>query len=164
MGMYHSTSGNCGFEPYEKPTRCTMDKQVLIQTLQLEEGLRNCQETQDAYTQALHNQDLLHLATITERLQIRALVQTGVILPSSSSQDVKQALIALHNARFQYAQDPTVNAITVYQRQNRSRQGTLRLGDAAPDVPLFTTEDEPTSLAKYDSWNKPLVLIVGSAS
>lgn len=164
MGMFHSTSGKCGFEPYAAPTSCAIDKEVLIRTLQREEELRNCQETQEAYTQALHNQDLAQLATITEQLQCRALTETGVLTQYPSHLHVKQALIALHNARFEYAHDPTVNDLTVYQRRDRSRRGALRLGDTAPDVPLFTIKVEPTSLAKYDSWNKPLVLVVGSAS
>ena len=78
----------------------------------------------------------------------------------------------LHNARFEYKDDPEMNSITVYQRQDKSREGSLKVGYDAPDAPLlqivrddFVVDTSISELiAKADEANVPLVLFAGSVS
>ena len=82
---------------------------------------------------------------------------------------MNEYLKALHNARWQMRDDPELNALTVYQRQDRSRRGSLRVGDAAPDVPLLRptptgAETEPASVLSMMRPQRPLVLVCGSVS
>ena len=56
-------------------------------------------------------------------------------LHGPKQQTMIQALVmdehlrALHNARWELRNDPELNALTVYQRQDRSRRGSLRVGE-----------------------------------
>jgi len=77
----------------------------------------------------------------------------------------------LWSSRGHYADDPAFNELTVYQRKDRSRAGTLRAGDKMPNVPLNDRDGTQVSLSDYyDSLqsshepNRPLFIIADSVS
>jgi len=153
--MYHSTSGKNGFRPYEVRTDYQIEKSLLIQILKREDELRHSQEYQNEYTKS---DDLGWLRDVTTKIQERALAEYGIT--------DSQGLIVLRNARFQYKDDPSINQLTVYMRQDRSRLGDLKYHDLAPDANLFTLENNQITFLQYlDSLPKrPNVIFVGSIS
>jgi hypothetical protein len=75
------------------------------------------------------------------------------------------ALVSYRNARFKYKDDPTMNSITVYQRQDRSRPGTLQVGDPVPKVNVVDLNGKVVPLNQFCSVpNRNLVLVCGSVS
>jgi len=153
MGMYHSTSGKRGFEPYQISTDFYIEKEVLRSILIREDELRSSEEYQQEWTQ---NDDLTWIRDVAIRIQQRALAEHGIT-------DTR-GLTVLQNARFKYKDDPTMNSLTVYMREDRSKKGNLRSGDEIPDSPLFTLEGISTTLHKYIKQlpNLPLIILSGS--
>lgn len=125
---------------------------------------------------------LYKLETITKDVQKQAIRE--VLAPSArillgepdqqptivQALHMKECLKALNNARWEMRDDPELGALTVYQRQDRSRRGSLRVGDAAPDVPLLRstlyggTEAQSVSMLSMMRPHRPLVLVCGSVS
>jgi len=153
MGMYHSTSGKRGFEPYQMPTDFHIDKEVLRRVLIREDELRSSEEYQQEWTQ---NDDLTWIRDVTMRIQERALAEHGITDP--------RGFTVLRNARFKYKDDPTMNCLTVYMRQDRSKKGDLRSGDEIPNSPLCTLEGISITLHEYIKQlpNLPLIILAGS--
>lgn len=74
-------------------------------------------------------------------------------------------LTALHNARYDYRNDPELNKLTVYQREDRSRAGTLRRGDPAPNpLVLDLLGRRQRLLDTFARPGRPLVMICGSVT
>ena len=161
MGMYHSTSGKLGFTAHAVPLRGTPGDIPLITRAQMKAILaaENRLRLGDDYQQRITdtNYVLSDLHAVTLRLQrdaikevlgsdvaVRLLAQAHASAESDGRKFDKfrhpimdHLLTQLHNARYEYKDDPEMNAITVYQRFDRSRRGTLRKGDAAPNVDVI---------------------------
>ena len=72
-------------------------------------------------------------------------------------------LNALHNARYDYRNDPEINKLTVYQREDRSRAGTLKRGDPAPNPLVLDLQGRQQRLLDvFSRPGRPLVMICGS--
>jgi len=156
--MYHSTSGKSGFEAHAQWTNYEIDQDNLRKILIREDELRSSEEYQNLYTQ---NDSLQWFKEVTENLQMRALKENGIT-------DVR-GMTVLHNARFKYKDDPTMNNLTVYMRQDKSRRGSLRFNDLAPDANLCSLEGNNITLFEYmeslgERKQLPLVLLIGSVS
>jgi len=154
--MYHSTSGKAGFESFRVAVDLVIDKETMRRILIREDELRASEEIQEAYSQ---KDDLGWFRDVTNRLQNRVLEEFGITDPRGK--------IVLNNARFEYKDDPSMNKLTVYMREDKSRKGHLNKGDLAPDCQLLTDDGKETTLFKYmESLNNslPLVMFVGSAS
>jgi len=155
MGMYHSTSGKHGFNAYEQSCDYVIDKEQLKKILIREDELRYSEEYQNDLTL---NDDLTWIRDVTEKIQIQALAENGISDP--------RGLVVLRNARFKYKNDPTMNKLTVYMRQDRSTQVHLFRGNDAPDARLSTLDGKEINLYEYirSLSNLPLVLLVGSVT
>jgi hypothetical protein len=119
---------------------------------------------------ACFNRVLKVLATITEELQAKALLAELGHNRVAELGGTEGALTALHNGRFLWQSDSDLNQLTVYQRFDKSRNGPLRVGDPAPNVPLLRLEPaEPdgithTDISTLEQPGRPLVLVCGSIS
>jgi len=103
--------------------------------------------------------DLQWIRDVTEEVQKKILAEFGYDRP--------EGRMALNYARYQYKEDPEMNQITVYQRQDRSTEGTLVVGCALPYTMLSTLEGEEISLHDYikkiqGNSGRPLVITAGS--
>lgn len=165
MGMYHSTSGKCGYAGYSLPCSVKLTKSQIRALLTREEELRQHGETQAAYSA---DDTCEHIRDVTVALQKRAIAET---LPSGLVRDtgMETLLVAMHNLRFDptVAQDPELNAITVYQRMDLSHPGSVKNGCKLPDATLVTVSDGTTvslhDLVGMES-KTPTVIVAGSAS
>jgi len=156
MGMYHSTSGKNGFFPYEQYCDYIIDQEVMKKILIREDELRYSEEYQNDLT---INDDLTWIRNVTEKIQMRALEENGITDP--------RGLIVLRNARFKYRNDPSMNKLTVYMRQDRSTRGNLYNGSPAPDARLCTLDGKNITLFEYIrslGGNLPLILLAGSVT
>jgi len=75
--------------------------------------------------------------------------------------------IALQSARARFPDDGDIINAAFYLKYNRARQGTLKVGDGIPDVPLLNLNGSSTSLSEYycrqcKDASRPLVLVAGS--
>jgi hypothetical protein len=159
MGMTHSTSGKRGFDLYKNSTSCIIDRETLIKILKREDILRFSDEVQQQYTMAGEN--LKQIESVTADLQKKALAEFGFTDP--------EALIALHNVRFYYQNDPEINQLTVYMRKDRCIAGKLYNGCNAPNTTLFSLNGKKTTLFDYKNSIDPLserslVICAGSIS
>jgi len=157
--MTHSTSGKRGFDLYKNSTSCIIDRETLIKILKREDILRFSDEVQQQYTMAGEN--LKQIESVTADLQKKALAEFGFTDP--------EALIALHNVRFYYQNDPEINQLTVYMRKDRCIAGKLYNGCNAPNTTLFSLNGEKTTLFDYKNSIDPLserslVICAGSIS
>jgi len=110
------------------------------------------------------NQALHGLATITDELQAEV-IRDHVPQHRLEECGVQEYLKALRNARHQLCDDPVMNRLTVYQRQDRSRYGDLVVGDMAPNIQLTRADtSSPIDLLRLQSDGRPLVLVCGSVS
>jgi len=155
MGMYHSTSGKRGFEAYAVSTEYQIEKEILRNVLIREDQLRASEEFQKEYSK---DDNLEWLRDVTLRIQMEALSEYGIVDP--------RGLIVLRNARFKFKEDPSMNNLTVYMRQDRSKRGTLNFHDMAPDSSLCCLDGTDTTLFDYmkSIGNLPLIILAGSAT
>lgn len=155
MGMYHSTSGKSGYGYYGSPHARVIPRLVMKQILQREEELRFSQDYHNTISQ---RDDLKWIREVTLKLQKSVLAEFGY--------DDAKGLLALHNARGKYLDDPEMNQITVYQRMDRSRKGDLKRGMSLPDVKLSTLDGKIITLHEFINSrkdpNKPIVITAGS--
>jgi len=93
----------------------------------------------------------------------QALLEHGITDPRGQ--------IVLQNARFTFKDDPTMNQLTVYMRQDRSTAGTLFCGADAPDANLCTLEGKKVTFHQYmkqissqPGRDLQFVVLVGSVS
>jgi len=163
MGMTHMSSGKTGYNMYSDPPRSktfNIPKEQIIEILRYEDKLRSSKEYQDKYSE---KDSLAWFRDVTLEIQTKALLNSGI-----RRGDLAVALPELWSARGDYLDDPDVNALTVYQRKDRSRAGTLEPGCTMPNVSLWTMTSEITDLQKYISSfknpNLPLFIIAGSVS
>jgi len=159
--MFHSTSGKSGYQLHWEPTFHTISKEILKKIMIREEELRMSEEIQNKYTES---DDLTHLRDVTLALQKQAIIESGVTIPMSD------ALNILHNARFLYQHDPTMNSITIYQRMDRSREGKVQMGcKIFEDIYVYDLESNRINLQKYitDLLAKeplPIIIFAGSVT
>ena len=94
---------------------------------------------------------------VTDTLQRRLLADTGGVAPERMA----AALFALRAAGELF---PSLAPLSLYRRHNRAAVGTLREGDAPPDVPLYLAADgAPTSLhAACATDGRPSLVVAGS--
>jgi len=160
MGMYHSTSGKRGFDPFYKRTNYVIPKETLKKILIREDELRASPEMQERYSAY---DSLNWIKTVTEQIQEMALHEFGFSDPEGG--------VVLNNARFVYKDDPEMNQLTIYMREDKSRRGDLLVGDMYPNANLKRLDGSPISLHDYISSirgalpsSRPLVLLAGSVT
>ena len=102
---------------------------------------------------------------MTEELQQRVLRDEAGVPPAHMA----AALFALRGAAQLFPRDAELRRIPLYVRHNRAEQGTLRAGDALPEVPLFplrpaaaANDDAATSLRAVCAGMQPTLLVAGS--
>lgn len=135
---------------------------MLIRMLRREAELRVSPEVQDAMEKAEMSVDSEWMDVI-DKLQKRIIVEC-----QASGKDGRVSAICVNDLRQAAQRYPD---IAFWVKYNRAREGTLRVGDAAPDVPLRLAEScqETTLLAAMkkgmdDSYPKPCVVVAGSLS
>jgi len=164
MGMLHFTSGKSGYMYYGTSmpaVRIRIPREKLMEILKLEDTYRASREYQDMYSK---KDDLAWFKEVTIEIQKRALLETGLEI-----ENLQQGLDALWRARGDFHSDPAINQLTVYQRKDRSRAGSMFDGCLVPNVPLQTFDGTFTDLKTYCNSNfknpdLPLFLISGSVS
>ena len=126
--------------------------------MRAEEAARLSDETQAAYAAAEAREDTDWLE-VTDALQKRVLREGGV--PPAR---MAAALFALRAAAQLLPHEPELAAIPLYVRHNRAAQGSLRAGDAAPDVPLHAPRagGPATTLRAACAAPRPTLLVAGS--
>jgi len=161
MGMYHSSSGKHKYDYNYVKTSFTLPKEVLKQVLINEDKLRASPEYQSKYNE---NDNLSWFEQVTTDIQLQALRECGVT-------DLTNGLFVLRNARVEFKDDPEMNQLTVYMREDRSRLGDLRENMPVPNVPLQTLDGETVMLKDYydslqrsDFPPRPLIIVAGSVS
>lgn len=91
--------------------------------------------------------------------------------PTPTREHVKDVLLQLRRAQYDYPNDEDIKNIPLYVKYNRARRGNLKPGDLAPDVPLvaytITTGGKaqlaPTTLwAQNTKSDRPMVVMAGS--
>jgi len=159
----HMTSGKAGYNLYSDQPRIKLfhiPKEQLIEILRNEDQLRSSKEYQDKYSE---KDSLAWFRDVTLEIQTKALLNSGI-----SRENLAVVLPELWSARGEYLYDPDVNTLTVYQRKDRSKDGTLYPGCTMPNASLWTMTGEITNLQKYISSFKnpdlPLFIIAGSVS
>jgi len=162
MGMYHSTSGKLGFEPYFQVSSFDIEKEVLKRVLIKEDELRFSEKYQELYSQ----DDLHSLRNVTRMIQQEALASEGITNP--------EGMVVLNNARFVYQHDPEMNRLTVYMREDRSRKGDLKKGFKIVDANLRALNGTSVTLLDYLSSirankeekerERPIVILAGSVT
>ena len=172
MGMMHSTSGKRGYEPFVREwfmldASETISRDEMCAVLRAEDRLRAGADYQTAIDGTAY--DLEKLSAVTKEVQLRAIREVlgeERVPPGVSDGRAADVLLSqLHGARHQYRHDPSMNRLTVYQRHDRSRAGTLRVGSAAPDVSIVdASTGQPRQLLSYLAHGRPLVLLCGSLS
>jgi len=158
MGMFHSTSGKRGYEWFSphSDTPHFIPRSIMKQMLEREEQLRMSKEYHEKISQS---DELTWIRDVTVDLQSQVLREFGYLNTAG--------MTMLNYARVQYKDDPEMNSITVYQRQDRSRLGDLTVGSELPNARLCTLTGEETTLHDYikkiqgDS-ARPLVITAGS--
>ena len=96
---------------------------------------------------------------MTDTLQKRLLRDEGGVPPERMA----AALYALRAAAQLFPSDEELRFIPLYVRNNRATGGTLREGDAVPDVPLHPRTDGPaTTLLAACAAPRPTLLVAGS--
>ena len=132
--------------------------------LRAEEVARLSASTQAAYAAAEAREDTDWL-DVTEELQQRVLRDEAGVPPAHMA----AALFALRGAAQLFPRDAELRRIPLYVRHNRAEQGTLRAGDALPEVPLFplrpaaaANDDAATSLRAVCAGMQPTLLVAGS--
>jgi len=105
-----------------------------------EEELRFSKEYLEACEKAKNFDKIIEL---TVELQQKVLKEFGL--------NENRGLDVLNNARFEFKNDPEMNDLTVYMRQDRSANGNIseKVDETAPDVALLTLQGEPTTLQQY---------------
>ena len=131
--------------------------------LRAEETARTSSDTQAAYAEAesgAHGtgRDWLD---VTEALQQHLLAEQGV-----PPERMAAALFALRAASQLFPDDAELRQLSLYVRHNRAQLGTLRPGDALPDVPLFSLEGmgAATTLREVCHGPQPTLVVAGSWS
>jgi len=156
MGMYHSTSGKRGFDAFFQHTDLKIDKEVLKTVLIREDQLRASEEMQQKYSMF---DQLAWIRDVTREIQKIALQENGI--------DDPRGMIVLNNARFEYKDDPEMNNLTIYMREDKSTRGNLRVGDKVPDAFLRRLDGTEISLLEYlnnRNSTRPTVLLAGSVT
>lgn len=159
MGMFHSTSGKRGYDWYSPPGSQILNlipRSIMKQMLKREEELRMSKQYHEKIS--MHD-DLAWIRDVTIDIQKQVLREFGY--------NNTAGMTALNYARVQYNDDPEMNKITVYQRQDRSRLGNLSVDSDLPNVRLCTLDGEDTTLHEYikkiqGNSGRPLVITAGS--
>eukprot|EP00808_Paulinella_micropora_P024232 g71857.t1 len=74
-------------------------------------------------------------------------------------------IYAIRTVAARFPNDKELLSIPYYVRYNRSRQGKLQVGDAAPDAaPLLRLDGRPCKLSTFGGVERPLVVVAGSIS
>lgn len=161
-------SGKTGFYYFKgDATPVGIPKPLLIKMLQYEQAMRSSQEYQDKFTKA--GTDCVKLESVVVELQERTIAHFHSQIDFSKLKSQKHhadayALVEFRSSRVKYKDDPDVNTLTDYFKYDKSREGTLHVNDLAPtqDIPLFTLDNIPFSLANLYETSKPVVIMAGS--
>lgn len=130
-----------------------VDEEVLVQLLQREAAMRVSPQTQKAMEEAEDSEHVDWMVVIGD-LQRRIVEEHNTSSPEN--------VVSLLDLRLAAQRHPE---IAFWVKYNRARQGTLKSGDPAPDVPLVAAVDgAPTTLLASASTNKPVVCVAGSIS
>ena len=135
--------------------------EALKAALRAEETARLSSATQAAYGEAesgAHGTDGSWLE-VTDALQQRVLTELGV-----PPDRMAAALFVLRAASQLFPDDAELRQLPLYVRHNRAQLGTLRPGDALPDVPLFSPDatGAATTLREACDGPQPTLVVAGS--
>lgn len=136
---------------------------TLVQLLRREVELRKSEETQVAMQQAEESVESEWM-NVVEDVQHRIIQEYRQECDSS---DATLLSITVHDLRQAALRHPE---IAFWVKYNRARRGDLKVGDVAPDVPLYRAVDgESTSLLAMpltgeSSAAKRMVVVAGSYS
>ena len=168
--MLFPTAGRRGFAPLSlAPGAYRPDKATLLQWLRAECAIRRSASVQASYDaddaeDGACESNLDGVDQVAQGAQIAALRECGV-----AESDLPAALAALRAAQSLYPGDADVRAAAFYIEHNRAEDGSLRVGDKAPDCKLWSTEGLAATtlhdtLAKTAARNRVTVLVAGSGS
>ena len=152
-----------------KSVETLLTKDVLKDLLQEEETLRLSPEWQNKFktseynydNQVITNNDELgqsdwidHVDQLQRIIISRKLQQ--LLQREVSENEVERGIYSLQTATIRY---PELKSIPLYVRFNRARRGSLKVGDMAPDVPLYSFD-----FLNYKLNNKDLVNLTSLSS
>eukprot|EP01121_Diplochlamys_sp_Union-15-3_P021666 TRINITY_DN8891_c0_g1_i2.p1 TRINITY_DN8891_c0_g1~~TRINITY_DN8891_c0_g1_i2.p1 ORF type:complete len:366 (+),score=40.92 TRINITY_DN8891_c0_g1_i2:98-1195(+) len=154
--MFHPVNGRVGFDLLPVPQNITEKPsvEVMKQILKREDELRLSAEVQALFSDP--GNDTVHVAAI---VQERVAKEFGF-------QNVEEAVSIIRSVPALYPDHPELHRIPHYQKYNRSKRGSLNVGDTIPDVPLSFLDGAPISLLRYvDKYCTPgKLLVINSGS
>lgn len=128
----------------------SISKEAALAMLQAEVELRRSDMIQNMYDQYR----MTHGGYVEENVQMTILSDFGYAASMENLDEYRHMI-------WKYRQVPEVNQQIFFMKYNIMRQGDLKVGDVAPDVPLATLKEKPLRL--YDFMDdKPLVILSGS--
>mmetsp|Transcript_62955 Transcript_62955/g.72230 ORF Transcript_62955/g.72230 Transcript_62955/m.72230 type:complete len:163 (-) Transcript_62955:744-1232(-) len=157
--MCHETSGR---EDYERlkviGDSLPIDRKTLILMLKEEETQRFSQEFLSRCDQLQEQGDPNPYITAIDEMQLNIAAQFGF------GETARQAVNTMRTAHTVYRDDPEVQAISVYSRENKSHKGSLKPGDQLPDLKLFTPQLKQTNLQNLVTESGITLLLASSLS
>lgn len=148
------SSGPAVTEATKRGGRKKIDRDTLKSMVRREQELRTCEETQQKYSEA-ERQETTDWMEVTIALQEQVIREFQI-------EDIAWGLYQLRRACDQYPDDADFINIPLYHKYQRSRQGSLREGDACPDMPLHHLNKEMVSLLSLVRPGRPLCIFAGS--
>jgi len=119
-----------------------MRKEFLMEMVKRESYLRLTPYAQQEMDRYRHSED--QVTVVTEGLQLRAVQEFGF----RGKKQQEMGLTLLQSASNMYPNHPQIQE-TFYVKFNRCEPGNLRIGADCPDVSLYTTKGEKTTLLTY---------------
>jgi len=139
-------------------------KSKLLAMLRREQEMRVSPITQDKYRQAELDED-------TDWMEVTLQLQRDLIREFGySPEEEEYGLQLLRSAQTLFPDDEEVKNSVLYLKYNKARQGPLREGEPAPDIPVRTMSGEYVSLFQNqfisapfdDGRKKPIAIVAGS--
>jgi len=165
MGMLHSSSGKRGYDYHRSEVvDYEIPKEIMKEILILEDQMRGSHFYQEKYSQS---DNLIWFRDVTKEIQEKALRDNGI-----PEEDLEKGLKVLNNARYDYRDDPEMNRLTIYMREDNSKAGFLFQGCDVVDVPLLDMDMNEVNLKEYynslqksvTGMRRPLVVCGGSVT
>jgi len=173
MGMAHYTSGKNGYFVNHFGSHIRFSNEQKGELLRDEQRLRDSDRYQELYSR---KDDLMWFRDVTIMLQLECLQEIiedirNISQLNSPGEAEDRALKSLWSLRSDCREDPNLSNVTVYQKHDRSREGTLTKGVVAPDATLadrdgnkFSFYDHISKLNEQAGEKRPIFVIAGSVS
>jgi len=156
--MLYPTSGRCGFDMISSRGEKKIELEVLKKMLKRENELRLTHEIQTKYDECALT-DAKKYTKLTEDLQKQVLTEFGFD-PSNGD------LTRYRSALAMYPEEKELKDLVYYYKYNRSRDGTLQVGDSVSLSTLRLSTLDGTSEVALSTFvtseSLPLVLVAGS--